>query len=148
MKPYTFKAKLDHAYDGDTVWLVVDRGEGWSSKGKYRLFGVDTPEIRGVSDEEKVYGLEARDFVNMTLAANGDFVISTHKGKSKYDWLVEIFIAQDVNGQLFADESDECFVSLTDYVIESGHGVPYFGGTKQPWSERKIYQDQMRSTEG
>jgi micrococcal nuclease len=136
VQPYTFRAFLDHVWDGDTIWLEIDRGEGWSSVGKYRLHGVDTPEIRGkgVTDEEKKYAEEAKKFVSDALTLQGDLVVSTRKGKSKYDWMVEIWVKNDIGGDQL----------LSDMIIKHGHGVPYGGGTKLSWAERKKAQDAAR----
>jgi len=135
-KPYTFKAHLDHVWDGDTIWLDIDRGEGWSSRGRYRLYGVDTPEIRGVSDEEKAYAEEAKSFVSNLLSLQSELVVSTYRGNSKYDWLVEVWVNNGNGG----------FDLLSDLILTSGHGVAYFGGTKQPWPERKAIQDLARKS--
>ena len=145
IQPFCFKAKLVSTHDGDTFYLDVYRGEGLKSeKSKYRLFGVDTPEVRGASDEEERYGVEARQFVDDTLKAqpSGDLVISTYKGDSKFDWLLDIYITHDAKGnQLLADGS---FVALSQHIIDYGHGVPYLGATKQPWSARKALMDAQR----
>lgn len=136
-QPYTFRAYLDHVWDGDTIWLKIDRGERWHSINKYRLYGVDTPEVRGkgVTDEEKVYAKEAKKFVADLLLLQSEFIVSTHKGNSKYDWLVEIWV-EDSNGE---------HELLSDLIIRLGHGVPYFGGTKLSWPERKAIQDAARA---
>lgn len=135
IQPFTFRAQLDHAWDGDTVWLHVERGEGWNNTSKYRLYGVDTPEIRGATDEEEEYGREAKKYVSDLLNLQSELVVSTHKGKSKYDWMAEIFIGND-SGE---------FNYLHELIIVNGHGVPYFGGTKLPWPERKKIQDAARA---
>jgi len=135
MTPYTFRAKLHHVWDGDTIWLTIDRGEGWQSVGKYRLWGVNTPEIRGsgVTALEKVYAGEAKAFVDEMLR-DKTLIISTHKGDGKFDWMVEIW----VDG--YADQT-----SLTQCIIDAGHGVEYLGGTKKTWAKRKEIQDQQRA---
>ena len=148
-QPYTFKAELHHAWDGDTIWLVMDRGEGWQSKGKYRLYGVDTPEIRGATDEEEQYAREAKDFLEERLS-DRVLVVSTHRGDSKYDWMAEIWIERDneqgdktpMHGTL---QTTNGFTGLADCLITCGHGVPYFGGKKLPWPERKAIQDAARA---
>lgn len=143
IKPFTFAARLSSIYDGDTLRLDVDRGERiWSLDRKYRLWGVDTPEIRGCTDEEVAYGMAARSFVNAVVISNqsqGQLVISTHRGKSKYDWLVEIYVSRGPKL-----EQLEEVTSLHALIIEHGHGVPYTGGKKQPWAERKAMQDEAR----
>ena len=48
-KPYyTYKAKLKRVIDGDTVDLVVDAGFYISVHQRFRLKGIDAPEIFGV----------------------------------------------------------------------------------------------------
>jgi micrococcal nuclease len=138
VQPYTFRAFLHHVWDGDTIWLEIDRGEGWSSLGKYRLFGVDTPEIRGkgITTEEKKYAEEAKEYVADMLLLQGELLISTHKGKSKYDWMVEIWVKNDLGVNEL----------LSDLIIKHGHGVAYFGSTKMPWTDRKKIQDAARQT--
>lgn len=138
LKPFTFKAVLDHVWDGDTIWLEIHRGEGWKSNNKYRLYGVDTPEVRGkgVTDEEKKYAQEAKSFVETLLLLQSEMIVSTHKGRSKYDWLAEIWVQET---------GSEEYKLLSDVIIEFGHGVVYGGGTKLPWPDRKVIQDAARA---
>ncbi|GAG20500.1 unnamed protein product, partial [marine sediment metagenome] len=44
---YTYRAKLDRVVDGDTVDLFVDLGFNICIKDRFRLLGIDTPELRG-----------------------------------------------------------------------------------------------------
>jgi micrococcal nuclease len=138
LKPFTFKAQLDHVWDGDTIWLEIQRGEGWKNTGKYRLYGVDTPEVRGkgVTAEEKVYAEEAKEFVATLLLLQSEMIVSTLKGKSKYDWMVEIWVQE---------AGREEYLPLADLIVEFGHGVIYEGGTKLSWPERKVIQDMARA---
>lgn len=90
---------LDPIYDGDTMWLRVDLGFGiFYDLGPCRLFGLDTPEIRG---EEREDGLMVRDYVRdiMTRPENEYFLIQTEKDKKgKYGrYLVTIILPGDVN---------------------------------------------------
>jgi endonuclease YncB( thermonuclease family) len=75
---------------------------------RVRLYGVNTPE-RG-----QVGYAEAQA---MVAAHEGQEVsIRSHKPQDKYGrWLAEVLI----DGQ-----------SLSDALIASGHGVPYFGGKR------------------
>lgn len=135
--PYTFKASADTsknegAYDGDTVYLVVDRGEGHFNKAKYRLEGVDTPEIRKpASEDEQIWGLDARSFVRSLLEDNKELVVTTHK--SKYGYAAEIWV------RYLEGSTEPCFkqVSLSKHIIQRGHGVAYDGGKKESWKVRR-----------
>jgi micrococcal nuclease len=51
---YEYKALIISVYDGDTVTALVDLGFFVKKEAKLRLYGIDTPEIRG---EEREKGL-------------------------------------------------------------------------------------------
>ncbi|MHC1610385.1 MAG: thermonuclease family protein [Candidatus Methanospirareceae archaeon] len=56
MQPeYIYKAKLERVVDGDTVDLIVDVGFYISVHQRFRLKGIDTPEIFGVSKDSVQY---------------------------------------------------------------------------------------------
>lgn len=146
LEPYVNWAELDHFYDGDTAWLWVDLGYRTWKKQKFRLLGVDTPELRGSSDEEKEYARQARYFA-MDVVNSQDrdsrgrvrFLVQSTK-KTKYDFGITIFLTRDENLNLFPEQT-----SLADYLILRGHGVPYQGKKKQSWKVRKAIQDAARA---
>ena len=143
MSEYRYFAKPDEvkpAYDGDSLYLWVDLGFYTWKKMKFRLLGIDTPELRG-TEEEKQYGREARDFVIAILKQNEELTIDSVK-KTKFDYGAHVYISYDENGRTFPFDKP---VSLADYLIEQGHGVSYDGGTKQTWEERKAIQDEVRA---
>jgi micrococcal nuclease len=43
---YIYKASLVRVVDGDTVDLIIDLGFDTSRKERFRLYGIDAPEIR------------------------------------------------------------------------------------------------------
>lgn len=140
---YNYFAKPDPdrpAYDGDSIYLWVDLGFYTWTHMKFRLLGIDTPELRG-SEEEKQYAQEARDFVIAVLKQNEEVSVSSVK-KTKYDYGATVYIDYDENGRTFKWDKP---VSLADYLLEKGHAVPYNGGTKQTWEERKAIQDEARA---
>lgn len=57
---YQYKAEIIDVYDGDTVTAVVDLGFLHFQEMKLRLYGIDTPELRG---EEREQGLVVRDIL-------------------------------------------------------------------------------------
>lgn len=110
MNPYLYKAEFVDAYDGDTVTLNIDHGRRiWQRKVKCRLYGIDTPEIRG---EEREAGLVSRDALIRRLANAEEIFIETHKDKTgKYGRdLVTIF----VRGQ-----------NINQWLIDNGYAEPY-----------------------
>lgn len=110
--PYIYKATITEAYDGDTMTARVDLGMGVYKVVKLRLFGVDTPELRG---EEREEGLVVRDHVR-DLILGKEVVIKTHKDKKgKYGrWLAEILF--ELNGE----ETD-----LSTYLLLKGLASKY-----------------------
>jgi len=85
-KLYIYNATVISVYDGDTITCDVDCGFGIIlRKQKIRLYGVDTPEIRG---DEKEKGKISRDKLREKIL-NKDIVLETIKDKKgKYGrWL-------------------------------------------------------------
>ena len=92
---YRYKAIITDVYDGDSVTADIDLGFGiWMRNQKLRLYGIDTPELRGAEREE---GLKVRDYVT-DLILGQEVIIESAKDKSgKYGrWLATIWI-QGVN---------------------------------------------------
>jgi len=96
---FIYEAKLIRVVDGDTFVLQVDLGLDVYTISKFRLLGVDTPEVYGVKkgSDEWVRGKAASTFVQEWFDAHkGDVIIHTHKAtgdlaKGKYGrWLVEV----------------------------------------------------------
>ena len=78
-------------YDGDTITVDIDLGFNiWWREVSLRLYGIDTPEIRG---EERESGLLSRQFVLDRLPIGCEVVIETFKDKKeKYGrYLANVF---------------------------------------------------------
>jgi endonuclease YncB( thermonuclease family) len=56
-------ATVERVIDGDTFVAVVDLGYDVMIRARIRLAGVDTPELKGGSEEERARAVEAKDFV-------------------------------------------------------------------------------------
>lgn len=88
---YNYRAKVVGIYDGDSVTLDIDLGfKSWLKKQKVRLYGIDTPEIRG---EERLDGLVSRARLR-ELIEGREVIITSYKDKTgKYGrWLATIFL--------------------------------------------------------
>ena len=78
--PYVYKAIVTNIYDGDTITVNIDLGFGtWIFDVKLRLYGIDTPEIRG---EERPEGLESRDWLRIAIPVGSEITLETHKDKT------------------------------------------------------------------
>ena len=86
---YEYKAKIIDVYDGDTVTANVELGFNVSMEIKIRLYGIDTPEVRG---EEKELGLKSKARLE-SLILDKTVIIKTYKDKKeKYGrWLADIY---------------------------------------------------------
>lgn len=92
---YKYKAIIVSVYDGDTCTADIDLGFGiWMKDQKLRLYGINTPEMRG---EEKERGKEVRDYVRQLILGK-EVIVETQKDKAgKYGrWLATIWI-DDIN---------------------------------------------------
>ena len=104
---YLYKAYVEKVYDGDTITCTIDCGFNMSMKNqKIRLYGIDTPELRG---EEKEAGRVARDRLRNKIL-HKDVIIKTLKDKKgKYGrYLAIVFLAG---------------VNINDWLVQTGRAV-------------------------
>ena len=105
---YHYKAYIKAVYDGDTVTAVVDLGFLHYQEMKLRLYGIDTPEMRG---PEKEQGKIVRDIVR-DLILGKEVEIHTRKDKQgKYGRYLATIISEGVN--------------INDWLVENGHAKEY-----------------------
>jgi len=82
---YTYPAKVESVIDGDTLWAIVDCGDGILTRQKLRLHLIDTPERRTPE------GDKATRFVRRVLGKNSDIVICTHHYDKYARYLADVF---------------------------------------------------------
>ena len=74
---YEYKATVKKIYDGDTITVDIDLGFGfWSRNQVIRLFGINTPEVRGAQKEA---GDISRDQLRKWVPIDSEIVLRTHK---------------------------------------------------------------------
>jgi len=117
---YEYKFELDRVIDGDTIDVDIALGfDVMLKKQRIRLYGMNTPESRTRDLEEKKYGLAAKARLKELLEKGETLSLRTaidKKARGKYGRIL---------GTIFADG-----VNLNDQLIEEGHAIEYFGGTK------------------
>ena len=104
-------------YDGDTITVEARIWPGMTWKGRVRVRGVDTPEIRGKCAAEKAAAIAARDFVRDAV---GDAVILAGVEHGKYA------------GRVVADVVLADGRNLAAVLIAAGY-APYEGGRRRGW---------------
>jgi endonuclease YncB( thermonuclease family) len=86
---YTYPAKVESVIDADTLWVIVDCGDGILTRQKLRLHLIDAPE-RGTPEGDK-----ATRFVKRVLRKNPDIVICTHHYDKYARYLADVFYHPD-----------------------------------------------------
>jgi len=105
---YNYRAEIIGVYDGDTVTAKVDLGFLHFQIMKLRLYGIDTPELRGAEREQ---GLIVRDIVREKIL-NKEVVIDTYKDK------------QGKFGRYLATINVDG-IDLNQWLVDNGHAVRY-----------------------
>jgi endonuclease YncB( thermonuclease family) len=88
---YTFPAKVESVIDADTLWVIVDCGDGILTRQKLRLHLIDAPE-RGTPEGDK-----ATRFVKRVLNKNPHIVICTHHYDKYARYLADVFYSPDTS---------------------------------------------------
>ena len=109
--------------DGDTVDVDIDLGFGVCLKDeRVRIMGIDTPESRTRDKVEDLFG-EASKARLKELMKDGGKLITTEDRKG-----------EDMKGKfgrILGDFRVADGRKVTDILIEEGHAVAYFGGSKE-----------------
>ena len=119
---YEYRAKVNRVVDGDTVDIDIELGFDIVLTGqRVRIMGIDTPESRTSDKVEKVFGLAAKNRLKELLGKTAILKTQIEKdgddAKGKFGRILADFVAPD--GRM-----------VTEIMIEEGHAVPYFGGSK------------------
>lgn len=154
MDPWCFSGWIRRTIDGDTTVMHLDLGFGiWMlatkvpegedppearyPQGRYRLYGIDAPDVRSkdpaVRETERAAKDAAtsrvRDLLERSVDRNGRMTrvkVKIHKDRAhgKFRYMVEIFL------RVTEDDGSLSVAHLNAQLIEEGHAVPYFGGKK------------------
>jgi micrococcal nuclease len=111
-------SKVVKVYDGDTITIDIDLGFGMvMTSQSLRLYGINTPEVRGDSKEE---GIRVRDYVRSVLVGNPNIYITSHKDKSgKYGrWLATVFYRP-------VDKEGIEYINLNQELLDKEMAVEY-----------------------
>ena len=106
------KAKVVKCYDGDTCQVVFPF-HGELTRWTVRLYGINTPEVTRCSNEEKIKGIKARDFVS-------NLILDKEVWIKCYDWgkygrlIADIYFTPDFTG-----------ATLSNIIIENNHSKQY-----------------------
>ena len=115
----TVTALVTDAYDGDTINVKAALWPDLDWTGSVRVRGVDTPEIRGLCEQEERLAIRARDYVRDLLT--DESVVLTEIEHDRY------------SGRVLAHVKLESGESLAELLIAGGYGRAYDGGARRSW---------------
>ena len=114
--------------DGDTVDVDIDLGFGVTLRDeRVRIMGIDTPESRTRDKVEDLFGEAAKARLKELMAEGAKLITTENKHgedmKGKFGRILGDFYVERYEGQPAE--------RVTDILIEEGHAVAYFGGSKE-----------------
>lgn len=127
-----YDVRLIKVVDGDTVDVDIDLGFGiWLHDERVRIMGIDTPESRTRDKVEDLFGEAAKARVKELFKSEHVKLITEEdrKGedmKGKFGRILGDFELE------YKQENNAIVMKrLTQVMIEEGHAVAYFGGSKE-----------------
>lgn len=118
--PFVFpitSGQVVKVYDGDTITIASKMPYDNSPIYRFsvRLNGIDTPEIKGKTEDEKSMAIEARNKLNELIMNKRVFLknVSTEK-----------------YGRILADVYLDDTIHINQWMIDNRYAVKYDGGTK------------------
>lgn len=113
--PKIKECKVIKVYDGDTITVAAFlKGDPECYKFQVRLNGIDSPEMRGLNENEKKHAIVSRDALSGEIL--DQIVTLDVKGNEKYGRVLADVIHNGTN--------------MNDWMIQKGYAVKYDGGKK------------------
>ena len=120
LSAHDLKGQVYKVIDGDTIDIIIEVLPKLKILQRVRIYGVNAPETRTRQLCQKKEGFEAKEFVESIFERDDIVVIEIPKGVSpKFAGriIANIYIGNDR-------------INLADLIIDTGHGIPYFGGKR------------------
>jgi micrococcal nuclease len=112
---YEYNAEVTKHVDGDSIHLRVDLGFRLSFEDNFRVYGINTPELRDRDPSQKEKAQLAKARLAELCPIGSKVLIHTHKSGKYGRWLVTIY----------ADGQDVGII-----LVNEGHAEEYFGGRR------------------
>lgn len=130
--------------DGDTVDVDIDLGFGITLRDeRVRIMGIDTPESRTSDKVEDLFGEAAKARLKELLHDGAKLITTEDKHgedmKGKFGRILGDFYVERWEGKK---------EKVTDILIEEGHCVAYFGGSKEEIQAKHMVNRQKLLREG
>lgn len=117
MQPqYLYKAHIQRVIDGDTIDATVDLGFSVKIDVRFRLAGIDTPELKSPDVIVREAAVRAKALTEAELY-NKNVTLKAIKTDKYGRWLAEVFLS---------DGS-----TINQKLVEANLAVPYDGGHRE-----------------
>lgn len=129
--PFVFpitSGQVVKVYDGDTITIASKMPYDNSPMYRFsvRLNGIDTPEIKGKTEDEKKMALEARNKLS-ELIMNKRVVLKN--------------VSTEKYGRILADVYLDDTIHINQWLVDNRYAVKYDGGTKRvpdSWEQYRL----------
>ena len=139
---YEYRCKVIKVIDGDTVDVDIDLGFDILLKDeRVRIMGIDTPESRTRDKVEKKFGLASKARLKELIGGRSGPILKTQINKKGEDMRGKF-------GRILGDFVTDDGRMVTDILIEEGHAVAYFGGSKEEIQDKHMANRKKLIREG
>ena len=139
---YEYRCKVIKVIDGDTVDVDIDLGFDIMLKDeRVRIMGIDTPESRTRDKVEKKFGLASKARLKELIGGKSGPILKTQINKKGEDMRGKF-------GRILGDFVTDDGRMVTDILVEEGHAVAYFGGSKEEIQDKHMANRKKLIREG
>tara|TARA_B100001057_G_C22862489_1_gene955115 strand:- start:1976 stop:2434 length:459 start_codon:yes stop_codon:yes gene_type:complete len=139
---YEYRCKVVKVIDGDTVDVDIDLGFDIMLRDeRVRIMGIDTPESRTRDKVEKKFGLASKARLKELIGGKSGPILKTQINKKGEDMRGKF-------GRILGDFVTDDGRLVTDILVEEGHAVAYFGGSKEEIQDKHMANRKKLIREG
>ena len=139
---YEYRCKVIKVIDGDTVDVDIDLGFDIMLRDeRVRIMGIDTPESRTRDKVEKKFGLASKARLKELIGGKSGPILKTQINKKGEDMRGKF-------GRILGDFVTDSGRMVTDILVEEGHAVAYFGGSKEEIQDKHMANRKKLIREG
>ena len=122
---YQYSLKDIRVIDGDTIEASIDLGFNIFLKHIIRLINIDAPSIRTLNEEEKKYGLRAKDKLQEYINSGTEVIVAT-QNPNKTEKFGRVL------GEVYVQGHN---LTASEYLVANQYVFVYdTNGTKDPLS--------------
>ena len=139
---YEYRCKVIKVIDGDTVDVDIDLGFDIMLRDeRVRIMGIDTPESRTRDKVVKKFGLASKARLKELISRKSGPILKTQINKKGEDMRGKF-------GRILGDFVTDDGRMVTDILVEEGHAVAYFGGSKEEIQDKHMANRKKLIREG